>query len=73
MLILTRYKGQSFFITAPNGDSLAITCLGVSKSSGQVRIGIKAPKDYNIVREELVGRDQAKEAGGDSGDPPGGW
>lgn len=68
MLILTRYKGQSFFITAPNGDSLAITCLGVNKSSGQVRIGIKAPDEYNIAREELIGRDEAS-LGGQSRPP----
>lgn len=59
MLILTRNPGQTFFIRTPTGDNLTITCLGVNKRSGQVRIGINAPKEYNIVREELIGRDEA--------------
>lgn len=73
MLILTRNPGQTFFIRTPNGDDLAITCLSVNKRSGQARIGINAPKEYNIVREELIGRDEAKDAGGCAANPPGGW
>lgn len=73
MLVLTRNTGQAFFIRTPTGDNLTITCLGVNKRSGQARIGIKAPAEYNIVREELIGRDEAKEAGGCADNPPGGW
>lgn len=56
MLILTRYPGQMFFINTPSGDEITITNLGVDAKTKQVRIGIKAPDEYKIVREELVGR-----------------
>jgi carbon storage regulator len=48
MLILTRKKGQSFYIN----DDIKIT---VHDTGGEsVRIAIDAPKDVRILREELV-------------------
>ena len=48
MLVLTRKKGQSIII----GENIKIKVISVNQSN--VEIGIDAPKDINIVREELV-------------------
>lgn len=53
MLILTRNKDQEFKI----GDDITIKILSVNGK--QVKIGIDAPKDINIVRTELL--DKGKE------------
>ena len=47
MLILTRRMGETILI----GDDVAVTILGVNGS--QVRIGVKAPKDVAVDREEV--------------------
>ena len=47
MLIITRKKGESLMI----GDDIEIV---ISKiDDGSVKIGIKAPKDVQILRKEL--------------------
>ena len=51
MLILTRKTQESIII----GDDIEVIVLGVQ--GGQVKIGIEAPKDIKILRDELVGRD----------------
>ena len=50
MLILTRRVGESVMI----GDNVEITVLGVK--GGQVRIGVKAPKEVSVHREEILDR-----------------
>ncbi|MEE9304115.1 MAG: carbon storage regulator CsrA [Thiotrichaceae bacterium] len=52
MLILSRQVGETLFI----GDDVQVTVLGVK--GNQVRIGITAPKEVSILREELLLRDQ---------------
>ncbi len=52
MLILTRRLGESLII---NND-VTVTVLGVK--GNQVRIGIKAPKDVQVHREEIHNRIQ---------------
>ena len=52
MLILTRKPCESIFI----GDDIKVTVLGYSGS--QVRIGIIAPDDVVILREEVKYRDE---------------
>jgi carbon storage regulator len=47
MLILTRRVGETLMI----GDDIAVTVLGVK--GNQVRIGVKAPKDVAVHREEI--------------------
>jgi carbon storage regulator len=48
MLILTRKVGEKLLI----GDDIEIVITGI-KSQNQVRIGIEAPDDVVILREEL--------------------
>ncbi len=48
MLILSRRNGESFII----GDDIKITVL--SQRSNQVRIGIDAPRELPVFREEVL-------------------
>ena len=50
MLILTRKKGEAISI----GDNIQIQVLNVK--GGQVRIGIEAPRDVRVNREERIER-----------------
>ena len=50
MLILTRRVGETLMI----GDDVAVTVLGVK--GNQVRIGVKAPRDVTVHREEIYER-----------------
>jgi carbon storage regulator len=47
MLILTRRLGESILI----GDDIEVTVVAIE--SNQIRVGIKAPKEVKILREEL--------------------
>ncbi len=53
MLILTRRVGETITI----GDDTTITVLGVKGQ--QVRIGVNAPKEVSVHREECVPRRQS--------------
>lgn len=58
MLILTRRVGESLYIDTPGGR-IVISSLGVS--GNQTRIGINAPKEYVILREELEYRSRGSQ------------
>ena len=52
MLVLSRKIGERILI----GEDIYLVALGIQK--GSMRFGIEAPKSVNIVREELLGRDE---------------
>jgi carbon storage regulator len=55
MLILTRRVGETLMI----GDDVTVTVLGVK--GNQARIGVNAPKEVAVHREEIYERIKAEE------------
>lgn len=60
MLILTRRVGETLMV----GDKVTVTVLGVK--GNQVRIGVNAPKDVAVHREEIYERIQREKNGGEA-------
>lgn len=52
MLVLERKEDESLSIRTPNGDTLEIHLL--TTKDGRSKIGISAPMDYEIIRNELI-------------------
>ncbi len=56
MLVLTRRVGETLVI----GDEVTVTVLGVK--GNQVRLGVNAPKEVSVHREEIYNRIQNEKA-----------
>ena len=54
MLLLGRKVSESILI----GDSICVTVTSIQ--GGQVKIGITAPKEMNIAREEILADDDPR-------------
>jgi len=66
MLILTRRVGETVMI----GDDVTVTVLGVK--GNQVRLGVNAPREIAVHREEIFQRiREERESGPPSCEPPG--
>jgi carbon storage regulator len=64
MLILTRRVGESLMI----GDNVNVTVLGIK--GNQVRLGVNAPKEVSVHREEIYQRIQREHTAVKSSDAP---
>lgn len=60
MLILTRRVGETVVI----GNDVTVTVLGVK--GNQVRLGVNAPREVAVHREEIFERIQGEHAGAES-------
>ena len=56
MLVLTRRVGEAIQV----GDGVLITVVRIS--DGSVRLGVQAPKEVTVFREELLGNPPAPAA-----------
>ena len=59
MLILTRRVGETLMV----GDEVTVTVLGVK--GNQVRIGVNAPREVAVHREEIYERIKAEKGQGE--------
>ena len=57
MLILTRRVGETVMI----GEDITVTVLGVN--GNQVRVGVNAPRDVAVHRDEIFERIKREESG----------
>ena len=63
MLILTRRVGETLMV----GDDVTITVLGVK--GNQVRLGVNAPRDIAVHREEIYQKIQSEKSSDAEGSP----
>jgi len=63
MLILTRRVGETVVI----GDDVTVTVLGVK--GNQVRLGVNAPKEIAVHREEIYDRIKREQAADENNRP----
>ncbi|KIL71937.1 carbon storage regulator [Bacillus badius] len=52
-LVVGRKPGEGFVVISPTGEEIKIHV--VKREDGLLRINIDAPKEYQILRSELIG------------------
>ena len=57
MLVLSRHSGERIVI----GEDITIQILEVRRADGRVRVGIVAPDNVTVHREEIYLRERAKQ------------
>ncbi len=62
MLVLSRLVGERIFITAPDGTRLTIALCDLER--GKAKIGVDAPDDWTIHREEVQTKLDQQKANG---------
>ena len=55
MLSLSRYNGQAVHITMPDGRKIIVRVFQIRE--GRCKVGIQAPSDVKILREEVTDRE----------------
>jgi carbon storage regulator len=60
MLVLSRKLGEKIYI----GDNICITVVDIDR--GKIRLGIEAPRDVPIYRQELLPLNQQRGAAADT-------
>ena len=60
MLILMRAEGESIVITLPDGREVWVMVTRIKE--GRVRVGIDAPADVSVDREEIRDREAQSQA-----------
>jgi len=67
VLVLTRAVGQTIVCQCPDGTTirLVVTRIQPDRRSDRVSIGIEAPSEVLILREELLDPERGRRPGGD--------
>jgi carbon storage regulator len=55
MLVLSRKRNEKIIV----GDSIVITIIEI-RQDGLVRVGIEAPREVKVLREEVAASDERK-------------
>lgn len=55
MLVMARKAGERIICTTPSGEEIVVLIVRIGPLS--VRVGVEAPDDVAIVREEIRGRE----------------
>ncbi len=64
MLVLSRKVGERIWI----GDEISVTVVRIT--GGGVRIGIEAPAELSVIREELKAKIEQSQGDGENNPPP---
>lgn len=51
-MVLSRKLGQRIVCRVPNGPTIKLTVVDIDR--GKIRVGIEAPREVEILREELT-------------------
>lgn len=63
MLVISREVNEKIFLTLPDGQAIVITLVEIGRGQ-RARIGINAPREVTILREELLLAQQVARSGG---------